>query len=123
MALSKNLITQFVKNTTDNTKKTNKETFMQGYIVQNDKGQCCVKLYNQLDKQDLYIPVKITTNVNVNQPVTVMIKNHSATVIGNVADVTENDGSGILNNTLSSLFTQSITTKFIDDLWKDYFNK
>lgn len=120
MALSKNLINQFVKNTADN-KKTNKETFVQGNIVQNDKGQYCVRLYDQLNKQDLYIPVKITTNVNVNQPVTVMIKNHSATVIGNVAEVAEESSGDILNNT-ASISVQSISTDYIGELWKDYFN-
>ena len=123
MALSNNLVNQFVKNTTNNTnKKTNKETFMQGYIVKNNNGQYCVKLHNQLNSQDLYIPVKITTNVNINQPVTVMIKNHSATVIGNAADAAENDGSDILNNT-ASFSAQSISDVTINALWKDYFNK
>ena len=120
MALPKSLVSQFVKTTTDNTKQK-KETFVQGNIIQNDKGQYCVKLYDTLNNSDLYIPVKITTNININQPVTVMIKNHSATVIGNIADVANSESGGdILNNT-ASISVQSISTEYIDALWNKYF--
>lgn len=119
MALPKSLVSQFVKTTTDNTKQK-KETFVQGNIVQNDKGQYCVKLYNALNNSDLYIPVKITTNININQPVTVMIKNHSATVIGNVAEVANESGGDILNDT-ASISAQSISVDYIESLWTNYF--
>ena len=118
--LPKNLVTQFVKNTTDNKKTDKKETFLQGYIVKNSKGQYCVKLSNE-SKDDLYIPVKITTNVNLNQPVTVMIKNHSATVIGNATEIAEETTGNILNNTAASLDITIMPEENIEALWTEYF--
>ena len=117
--LPKNLVTQFVKNTSDNKKTDKKETFIQGYIVQNSKGQYCVKL-SENSGDSLYVPVKITTNININQPVTVMIKNHSATVIGNVTEIAETTTGDILNNT-ASLDISYISNDEIEAMWNEYF--
>lgn len=127
MALNKSLVSKFVKTTSNNTKNNKKETFLHGYIVIDDSGKTCVKVSNYSKdglSSDSYIPVKITTNVNVDQPVTVMIKNHTATVIGNAAEVHEENTSTrrkVLNNTTSTI--SSIESKTIQDLWADYFNE
>lgn len=116
MELNKDLISQFVKNTKDDKKTTKKETFVRGMIVKNDKGVYCVKI----DGSDIYTPATITTNVNVEQPVTIMIKNHSATVIGNVTTITEESTDSTILNSTSSMDISSISDSFIDALWEDY---
>lgn len=115
MNLPKSLTTQFAKSAVNNKKNEEKETFIQGNIVRNDKGQLCVKLF---ESSDIYIPVKITTNINVNQPVTVMIKNHTASVIGNVTEIVDETDSEILNNT-ASLEVDAIPTAYIEALWNN----
>lgn len=127
MALSKKVISQFVKNTTNNKKTKKKETFVQGYIVfDSSNGQYYVKLYE--DSENL-IPARMSTNIDVERPVNVMIKNHLATVIGNVAEVSESSGTGtggsivkkrVLNDTSSSEI-KSISSEDIELLWDEYF--
>lgn len=80
MSLSTELITQFVKATNDKNKsKEPKETVMYGTIIE-DSGV----FYVRLDGSDLLTPISATTNVKNNERVTVMIKNHTATVTGNL---------------------------------------
>ena len=81
MALSEDLISQFVDVTKDNDKKS-KETITYGTIKEKDG-----KTYVLLDgaTEENLTPVYTTTNVQVDERVTVMIKNHTATVTGNMS--------------------------------------
>ena len=79
MALSTDLISQFVKITNDD-KKKNTETTVYGTIVKDD-GRTFVKI----DGSDTLTPVSSTTNTFDGERVTVMIKNHSAVVTGNLS--------------------------------------
>lgn len=84
MDLPSELISQFVKATKDET-KTNKEVIVYGKAIKNDG-----KTYVQLDGSELWTPVKTTSTVksedmNAGERVAVLIKNHSATIIGNTS--------------------------------------
>lgn len=78
MALSTDLISQFVKITNDS-KKPPKETTVYG-TVKNNNGS----LFVQLDGSSMLTPVIATTSMKDGDRVTVMIKNHSAVVTGNL---------------------------------------
>lgn len=79
MALSDDLISQFVKVTKDEVEPKN-ETTVYGKIV-NYEGS----MYVQLDGSDLLTPISSTADVKPDERVTVMIKDHTATVYGNVS--------------------------------------
>ena len=79
MELSNNLISQFVKITNDNTKKQVNETIVYGTVVEENN----IK-YVKIDGSDLLTPVDTTANMIDGERVTVMIKNHLATVTGNI---------------------------------------
>ena len=76
MALSNELISQFVKATQDN-KQTNNETIAYGKIVKQGDIE-----YVQLDGSDLLTPISSTTVVKDGDRVMVTIKNHTAIVTG-----------------------------------------
>ena len=79
MGLSSDLISQFVKITKD--KETSKgESTTYGTIVKYNG-----KTYAKLDGSELLTPVTTTTDVEENERVTVTIKNHTATVTGNIS--------------------------------------
>lgn len=79
MALSSELISQFVKVTKDST-KTKKESTLYGTAVKyNDS------MYVQLDGSDLLTPVSTTSDIQEGDRVTVMVKDHTATVTGNIS--------------------------------------
>lgn len=93
MVFSSDLISQFVKVTKDE-KKPVKETTVYGTVKEVDGST-----YVKLDGSELLTPVTRTTNVKDGERVTVMIKNHNATVTGNLSspsartgDVEEVDG-------------------------------
>lgn len=77
MNLSSDLISQFVKATNDNTKEKT-ETTVYGKIVESNG-----RKYVQIDGSDQLTPVTSTANSHAGERVAVMIKNHTATVIGN----------------------------------------
>lgn len=79
MDLSNDLISKFVKITTDNTKKETKEATLYGTTVEYN-GEMFVKI----DGSDLLTPVDTTSDIKEDERVTVMIKDHSAVVTGNV---------------------------------------
>lgn len=79
MGLSSDLISQFVKATNDK-KRRKTETIVYGTIVISDG----VK-YVKLDGSDLLTPVETTANTKAGERVTVMIKNHTAMVTGNIS--------------------------------------
>lgn len=78
MHLSSDLISQFV-NVTNDTAKPVKETVVYGTTVVNSSGT-----YVKLDGSDILTPVTTVTNVEDGERVTVMIKNHTATITGNI---------------------------------------
>lgn len=77
MALSNDLISQFVKATQDE-QQTNKETIAYGKIVKDGDNE-----YIQLDGSDLLTPISSTTVTKDGDRVMVTIKNHTAIVTGN----------------------------------------
>ena len=95
MALSNDLISQFVKATND-TKKVKTEKTVYGKIV-DDNGTLKVRLDGADEK--VLTPIITTSNVKAGDRVIVLIKNHSATVIGNTSSpsTTVSDVEGINN--------------------------
>ena len=79
MSLSNELISQFVKATKDDREPSN-ETTVKGTTVVYDG-----KIFVKLDGSDLLTPVSTTTDVNSDERVTVMIKDHTATITGNIS--------------------------------------
>ena len=80
MALSSELISQFAKVTKDGTKDKNKASITYGTVVEEND-----VLYAKLDGSDLLTPVSTTTEFKTGERVVVSIKNHSATVTGNIS--------------------------------------
>ena len=78
MQLSSELISQFVKATKDE-KPVSTETTLQGTIVYDGKP------YVKLDGSDLLTPVTTTADVQNGERVTVLLKDHTATVTGNIS--------------------------------------
>ena len=76
--MSSDLISQFVKET-NNSKKENNEATVYATVVYNGKP------YVKLDGSDLLTPISTTADVKDGERVTVMIKNHTATVTGNIS--------------------------------------
>lgn len=79
MALSSELVTELVKTTNDNVDNKN-ETTVYGTIVE----------YNgfnwvRIDGSDRLTPISTTADVKPGERVTVLIKNHNATVTGNIS--------------------------------------
>ena len=79
MSLSSDLISQFVK-TTNDTKKTNEATTLYGTATRFNG-----KMYAKLDGSDRLTPIDTTVDVKEGERVTVLIKNHTATITGNVS--------------------------------------
>ena len=80
MALSGELISQFVKATKDDSSNDNNESTVYGTVKEYNG-----KKYVQLDGSDLLTPISSTTDTKADERVTVMIKNHTATVTGNIS--------------------------------------
>lgn len=81
MELSNDLISQFVEATKPE-KTENKETTVYGTIVEYN-GRKCVKLDGS--EENVYTPISMTADALVGERVTVMIKDHSAIVTGNMS--------------------------------------
>lgn len=79
MGLSEELISQFVKITKDE-KKTSTESILYGEIVDYNGDK-----YVRVDGSELLTPISTTTSVTAGERVTVMIKDHTATVTGNMS--------------------------------------
>lgn len=100
MGLSSDLISQFVKVTKDDT-KTKKETITYGTITVDEKGT----KYVQLDGSTILTPlssVESAVDVDKDDRVKVMIKNHTVTITGNLSNPSAtyiiNDTSGVSEN-------------------------
>ena len=79
MGLPNDLLSQFAKITKDE-KQTKKETTVYGTTVENNG-----KTYVKIDGSDLLTPASTTINTKNGERVTVMLKNHTATITGNVS--------------------------------------
>ena len=80
MELSSELVSQFVKATND-TEPTSTESTVYGTVVEYEG-----KKYVKLDGSDQLTPVETTVSMSENEKVIVNIKNHTATVTGNLSD-------------------------------------
>ena len=78
MPLSNELVSDFVKLVKNNEKKASEETLYGTAVQYNDQ------IYVRLDGSDRITPVNTTTNVRVGDRVMVLLKNHTATVTGNL---------------------------------------
>ena len=128
MPLSQNLIAKLVNATSQNA-KTKKEKIVYGTIKVNNGVS-----YVQLDGSTILTPIsKITTDINVDQRVIAMIKNHEIIITGNVdapsgyvEEIDENSMKKLtpikqyiddgLSNKIESVPITSITA-----LWDEYF--
>ena len=79
MDLSNDLISKFVKITNDADKPKSKEGTVYGTAVEYEG-----EMYVKIDGSDLLTPTLTTSDIKDGERVNVMIKNHSATVTGNV---------------------------------------
>ena len=79
MGLSHDLISQFVKVTNDR-QTVKKETITYGTAVELDG-----KKYVRLDGSEMLTPVSSTADAEANERVTVLIKDHTATITGNAS--------------------------------------
>lgn len=79
MSLSSELISQFVEVTKSDVEEKNETTVFGTIVVQNDEK------FVQLDGSDLLTPISSTADVEHNERVTVLIKDHSAIVTGNIS--------------------------------------
>lgn len=86
MALSSDLISQFVKVTKK--EKQNKETTVYGTIKEYNGGK-----YVQLDGSELLTPISTTADALDGEKVTVMIKDHTAIVTGNLSSPSARTGT------------------------------
>lgn len=86
MNLSNELLTQFAKITNDN-KKDKKESTIYGTTVDHNGS-----IYVRLDGSDLLTPILSTADAKPNERVTVMIKNHTATITGNMTSPAARSG-------------------------------
>lgn len=107
--LSSDLISQFVRITND-TKKTPTESTVYGTAVEYEN-----KMYVRLDGSELLTPVTTTADMVAGERVTVLIKNHSATVMGNVSSPSARTDTvnGIASSvtTLNSVMANKVDTE------------
>lgn len=116
MAINRNVISKFVKSTKDTT-NSKKETFVQGWVKPLGDGYGV-----QIDGSNIITPATMTTNIDTEKPVTVLIKNHKATIIGNATSDTKLDTSSTIANSTFNLnrVIVPIADSFINSLWEDF---
>lgn len=112
MGLSNDLISQFVKATKDDTKQKNESTVYGETVYY--KGETYVKL----DGSELLTPVKSTTDTIPGDRVAVMIKDHTATITGNLsspsARKSQVDGIGNKISEFEIIIADKVSTKELD---------
>ena len=113
MSLSNKVITDFVK-TTSNNKTKKQDTIVKGWIVKNRTGVYSVKLAEYSDDNTL-IPARVSGNIDIDQPVNVLIKNHTACVIGNVSTSEVSTGTKISLNSKHTTLLNSFFGSSTDD--------
>lgn len=79
MKLSSELVSQFVKTTKD-TGVTKKETTVYGTVYVNNGTK-----YVKIDGSEILTPVLSTVGIQAGERVAVLLKNHTATVTGNIS--------------------------------------
>ena len=79
MDLSNDLISKFVKITNDADKQKSKEGTVYGTAVKYNGG-----IYVRIDGSDLLTPIDTTADIKEGERVTITIKDHNATVTGNI---------------------------------------
>lgn len=112
MNLSSDLISQFVKITKDDSKNKN-ETTVYGTTVDYNGS-----IYVKLDGSDLLTPISTTADTKAGERVTVLIKDHTATVTGNITspaartdDVKENRNK---ISEFDTIMAYSVTTENLE---------
>ena len=111
MDLPNDLVSQFAK-IVNNNKKEKTETTVYGTIVEHENSK-----YVKLDGSDLLTPVSSTTTAKNSERVTVMIKNHSAVVTGNLSSPSARSGDvDDLNEKVTELNTDYSNFITIDKL-------
>lgn len=110
MSLSSELISQFAKITKDN-KETKKEMTVYGTTVDDDG-----TMYVKLDGSELLTPVLATADTKPGERVIVMIKNHTATITGNLSSPAARSGDLKDVNDLPGRMTEleAIVAKKVD---------
>ena len=112
MSLSTDLISQFIKVTKDD-KKTSNEATVNGTVVYDGR------TYVKIDGSDQLTPVSTTTNVSDGERVTVLIKDHTATVTGNISSPStrSDDVEGIVGSKISEfeiIVADKVSTKELE---------
>lgn len=112
MTLSNDLISQFVKITNDKP-EVKSESTVYGTIVEVNGSKCV-----QIDGSDIATPIQSTTSIGVGDRVTVMIKNHTAVVTGNLShpSAKDSDVSGYGNRIteLAILVANKVSAEELD---------
>lgn len=111
MELSSELVSQFVKATKDTDDKRN-ETTVYGTAVEHDGS-----MYVRLDGSELLTPISTTTDTKAGERVTVMIKNHTAVVTGNMSSPAARTGD--VNNLATDVATIGNKVSEFDDILAD----
>lgn len=106
MVLSHDLVSQFVQATKDEPTEV-KESVVYG-TVQEDTH------YVKLDGSDILTPVSTTTVVGAGDRVTVMIKNHTATITGNVSNPSARQIDTLSVDKLDIIYAEIDTLKAAD---------
>ena len=102
MALSNDLISEFVKVTNDEVEQK-QETTVYGTIVMHGG-----KKYVQIDGSDLLTPIKFTVDAIPGDRVTVLIKDHSAIVNGSTSSPSARKaGLDAINDHINATFDES----------------
>ena len=105
MALSKDLVHEFVKVTNDGT-EIKQESTVYGRIVKLNNAT-----YVRIDGSDLLTPIISTVAVSDGDRVTVMIKNHTATVTGNTSSPAAKDSD---LSDLSNVVADKVSTEELE---------
>lgn len=118
MALTTDLISQFVKATRD-TSNAKKETILYGTVKAYPENSENATLYVKIDGSDLLTPYTTTAKVNVGDRVTLTVKNHTAIITGNITDpsassnkvVTVERTVGVVSRKLDTVTAGTVTVE------------
>lgn len=114
MTLNSDLVSQFVKVTRDEV-DVKVESTVYGTIVEHDGSK-----YVKLDGSDLLTPISSTTDVADGERVTVMIKDHTAVVTGNISSPSASSNSvqkiGTKITEVEILIADKVSTKEFDSV-------
>ena len=113
MALSNELLSQFAKIIKAEDKKVTKETTVYGTIsVRSDR------TYVKIDGSDLLTPVSTTSDAENGERVTILLKNHTATVTGNISSPAVRSATVVgVEEDIKNLQTDKVSAKEIEGLY------